>query len=472
VRPLEERYEKGFAALLGWEVIPRIGFRNFTISPHGLGIALGYFLGTLLLARRARERGFSEDHAWNAAAVSVIGAILGARIAYVMGHLSEFSSPIEWLQIYRGGISLVGGLLGGFLAAYLYVRKQGIDFLQLADLGAPGIAIGIAIGRIGDLLIGDHLGKQTSGWWGWEYRGGELISPPPCNYATPDGCIQTGMVVHQTALYDMIWSLAIFGLLLALERKPRPKGFLVLAWASLYAVGRIATDFTRVDKEWFGLGLTGSQLTAVVVLAICSYLLVKRRRLEPAPAGMPGAAAVPVDEAATDLEAEAMFPAPAAAESPEPAAAEAAPEPTRRGRSRLSERVRDRARPAARPVGETEQATKSALEGHGPTAAGPTGAPSERVGEAPMRPAPSIPDVPEGESVFRASRERARARTEGPASRRPAARPIERPRPPRVSDRPPSPTRGDSPASRRSPKEEPAREEPVATELDEFDWEP
>jgi prolipoprotein diacylglyceryltransferase len=85
--------------LLGWEVIPRVGFGNFTISPHGLGIALGYFVGTMLLARRARARGFSEDHAWNAAAISVVGAILGARTAYVIGHFDEFNSPVEWLQI-------------------------------------------------------------------------------------------------------------------------------------------------------------------------------------------------------------------------------------------------------------------------------------------------------------------------------------------------------------------------------------
>lgn len=280
--------------MLGWEVIPRIGFGDFTVSPHGVGIAIGYFLGTTLLVRRARARGFDEDHAWNAAALAVIGAIVGARIAYVVGHTDRFQSPIEWLQVYRGGISLVGGLLGGFGAGYIYCRVKGLDFLRLADLGAPGIALGTAVGRIGDLVIGDHLGKVTDGWWGWQYQGGELISPPPCDpqvYPTASGCIEPGMVVHQTALYDSVWSLVILAILFKVDAKPRAKGVLVAVWASLYALGRIVTDFLRVDKTWFGTGLTGSQLTAIAVLLICVVALLRlRNRPAVAPADTPAPA--------------------------------------------------------------------------------------------------------------------------------------------------------------------------------------
>ncbi|MEX2587890.1 MAG: prolipoprotein diacylglyceryl transferase family protein [Actinomycetota bacterium] len=279
--------------MLGWEVIPRIGFGDFTVSPHGVGIAIGYFIGTTLLVRRARARGFDEDHAWNAAALAVIGAIIGARVAYVVGHTDRFQSPIEWLQVYRGGISLVGGLLGGFGAGYLYCRAKKVDFLRLADLGAPGIALGTAVGRLGDLVIGDHLGRATDGWWGWQYQGGELISAPPCVYPTADGCIEPGMVVHQTALYDSVWSLVILGILLKVDAKPRAKGYLVALWASLYALGRIATDSVRVDKTWFGTGLTGSQLTAIAVLLICVVALIRLRNRpadkfdDPTPSGDP-----------------------------------------------------------------------------------------------------------------------------------------------------------------------------------------
>ncbi|MEX0790120.1 MAG: prolipoprotein diacylglyceryl transferase family protein, partial [Actinomycetota bacterium] len=174
---------------------------------------------------------------------------------------------------------------------WLYCRAKKLDFLRLADLGAAGLAIGTAVGRIGDLVIGDHLGRTTDGFWGWEYKGGELISSPPCDpavYPSPTGCIEPGMVVHQTALYDSIWALVIFFVLIRLERKPHPKGFLVFTWAAMYSVGRILTDLTRVDKTWFGTGLTGSQLTAITALVLALFFLVRLRKAPRLPAVTPG----------------------------------------------------------------------------------------------------------------------------------------------------------------------------------------
>jgi phosphatidylglycerol:prolipoprotein diacylglycerol transferase len=273
--------------MLGWRVVPGVEVGPLSISPHGLGIALGYFVGAWLMARRARRAGFDEDHTWNAAAWGVVGAIAGARVAYVVGHLDAFESPLEWLKIWEGGISLIGGLLGGMLAVALYLRRHRLSFLRLGDLGAPGLALGIAVGRSGDLIIGDHLGKPASGWWGWVYEGGELISPPPCVtpegrpvYPSVDGCIEPGMAVHQTALYDAVWSLVIFGILLWLARPgafpARRTGFLFLTWAFLYGLGRVVTDFLRVDKTWL-FGLTGSQITSLLAVALCGYLLLRYR---------------------------------------------------------------------------------------------------------------------------------------------------------------------------------------------------
>lgn len=292
------------SSLIGWTVIPRIGFGGIGVSPHGVGIALGVLVGAWVMSRRARRAGFDENHAWNGAAWGVVGAIIGARVAYVAGHFELYwrgdvvQAIGDILRVWQGGISLVGGLIGAFTLVLVYTRRQKISFFQLVDFGAPGLGIGIAVGRIGDLIIGDHLGKQTSGWWGWEYRGGELISPPPCLtaanekvYSSIDGCIRAGTVVHQTALYDMIWSLAIFGILLLLGRSVRRRGFMWLSWAALYSIGRIASDFLRVDKTWFGSGLTGSQITSLLMLAVCIYLLVRYRGIpmsvedqEPAPA--------------------------------------------------------------------------------------------------------------------------------------------------------------------------------------------
>src|SRR6266702_3326571 len=148
--------------MIGWKVIPRIGIGPLQFSPHGVGIAFGCFVGAWLMARRARAKGFDENHAWNTAAWGVVGAIIGARAAYVIGHLDAFSSPVQWLEIWKGGISLIGGLLGGVALAALYFRRHGLDFWEFADLGAPGLALGIALGRSGDLVIGDDLGLHRA----------------------------------------------------------------------------------------------------------------------------------------------------------------------------------------------------------------------------------------------------------------------------------------------------------------------
>jgi prolipoprotein diacylglyceryl transferase len=326
--------------MFGWKVIPRIGFGPLQISPHGVGIAFGVFVGAWLMARRARARGYDENHAWNTAAWGVVGAIIGARAAYVIGHIDAFSSPLQWLEIWKGGISLVGGLLGGIILAALYFRRHGLDFWELADLGAPALALGIALGRSGDLVIGDHLGKPTHFFLGWVYKGGELISRPPCLtqsgrpvYPTPDGCIIPGLKVHQTALYDALWCLVIFAILVWMERRPRPRGLLFLSWAGLYAAGRIVTDFLRVDKRWI-LGLTGSQITSILAVALCGYLILRyhgappRRAKPPPPDAEPVAAAAEADhaaeappDAASDEAAvptEAGVPAEEAAEPPGP----------------------------------------------------------------------------------------------------------------------------------------------------------
>lgn len=369
--------------MLGWEVVPRIGFGDFSVSPHGVGIAAGYFVGTWLTARKARSKGMDDDWVWNAAAVSVIGAVIGARVAYVIGHLSEFDSPVEWFQIWRGGLSIIGAFIGAFTAGYIYTRRKKIDFFEIADMGMPFLALGIAIGRTGDLVIGDHLGKQTSGWWGWQYKGGELISPPPCTYSTPDGCIERGMVVHQTALYDAVWSLVIFGILMLLARKPRNRGFFVLTWASLYSVGRLATDFTRVDKRWLsgllepwlGQGLTGSQLTVTFVLAACLFLLAKYRGAPPARKAAPEQEAGPAldvsagweagEEAEEHPEASAggRTSSPAGGEADraiEPQAPEPPPRPVPAGPETESKAIGVPAKPGDRPGADPDQPSAGA----------------------------------------------------------------------------------------------------------------
>ena len=289
-------------AVVGWPVLDRIPLGPLAVSPHGIGIAVGYLMGSWWMLREGKKRGLSEDHVGSILLWALVGAIVGARFFYVLGHWSDFSDdPLSALRIWEGGISLVGGIAGAVIFAYPVMRKFNYRFLQVMDSAAIGLAFGIMIGRIGDLVIGDHLGKPTDFFLGWAYRGGELPGPwggtPATGWAArlpggfietltrdgaelcraaPDGVscgevIATGAGVHQTALYDLFIAGGLFLFLRWLNRRPRREGVMIMAFAIWYGTGRVITDFLRIDKTYFGL--TGSQLTSIAVVLISLYTL-------------------------------------------------------------------------------------------------------------------------------------------------------------------------------------------------------
>lgn len=275
-----------------WKVIPNVDFGPLSISPHGVGIALGFLIGAQLMVARARKYGGpDEGDIWNALFWALIGAIVGARLAYVFGHFSEVTNDGDDLlgifEVWEGGISLIGGITGAILAALPYMRRKRMGFWRTMDLAAPGLALGIVIGRIGDLMIGDHLGKPTDFAFGWRclgesggvapesaaaYRADLIQGDPPSL-----GCFD--IPLHQTALYDLISTIALLSLLLWLGRRARQTGFLICVFTVWYAAVRIITDSLRVDKRYFHL--TGSQLMSLAAGLACAYLLARFRGAPP-----------------------------------------------------------------------------------------------------------------------------------------------------------------------------------------------
>jgi len=284
-------------AQIGWPVLDRFRFGDaFAISPHGLFIAIGFLTGAWLLGRIAPRWGVREDDAQGVVFWSLIGAIVGARLFYVIGHFSEFDSFVDMLKIWEGGISLLGGIAGAVIVNVPRVRRAGYRFFQVADPVAPSLALGIMVGRIGDLIIADHLGKPTSWFLAWTYRGGTIAPPFACQdercqaslqggqleIITREGArlldetgrvIAEGVGVHQAALYDMLSAAALFGVLFfVMMRKPRREGILTLTFGLWYGVSRIVEDSLRIDKRFFGF--TGSQWTALAVATISAALLI------------------------------------------------------------------------------------------------------------------------------------------------------------------------------------------------------
>jgi phosphatidylglycerol:prolipoprotein diacylglycerol transferase len=280
---------------IGWPVIDRFDlFGDFAISPHGIGIAVGYLFGAWILTREGPKRGVSVEHINSMVFWSLIGTIIGARLFYVIGHFSEFDSIGDMLALWRGGLTLLGGMAGAVLINVPLFRRYGYSFFQVMDGAVIGLSFGIAFGRIGDLIIGDHLGKPSSWLFAWQYQGGDLagfscvaerctstleggrileITREGATLVSPTGeLLGTGAGVHQTALYDMLFATLLFLVLFALSRRPRRLGVLTLTFGAWYGATRVLEDFLRVDKRFFGM--TGSQWTGMTVSAICLLLLL------------------------------------------------------------------------------------------------------------------------------------------------------------------------------------------------------
>lgn len=265
-------------AELAWPILERIHLfgGGFAISPHGIFVALGFLAGAQFMLKRARQRGVSRRPdgpqpdliVQGIVTRAAIGAIIGARLFYVVTRLDQFPDPLSWFAIWEGGLSLLGGIAGAMALDVPYVLRNKVDLRLNLDNFASGMSLGIFIGRVGDLIIGEHLGAATDFGLGWRCTGNLTAGAvrEPLAYTGPmvQGCFDTA--VHQTALYDFLAGGVIFALIVWLERKPRWDGFSFTIFAVGYGAFRFVSDFAReADRDLVGT-FTGSQLTAIAVI--------------------------------------------------------------------------------------------------------------------------------------------------------------------------------------------------------------
>lgn len=238
------------------------------ITWHGLFTALGVIIGVGVATAFARREGIHEDTAYNIALALVIGGIIGARGLYVLENLDTFrDSPADILSVNTGGISIYGALIGGTLGAWLYVMIRRVPRVpRLADIAALGAILGMAVGRIGDIINGEHFASTTDLPWGVVYT----HSNSPSFLA---GIVEPQ---HPAVAYEMIGDLVIFGLLLLVYSRVRREGVTFFAWVFLYGLLRVLVSFLRLD-EIVWAGLRTAQIIAIASMAVglggVAYLL-------------------------------------------------------------------------------------------------------------------------------------------------------------------------------------------------------
>ena len=239
------------------------------IHYYGILIALGVLLGVLLAARRQKRLNLPPETGLDLALVCLPVAVICARAYYVIFEWSAYQDDLlSIFDLRRGGLAIYGGVLGGALGVFVYSRVKKRSFLSLADLVAPSLALGQAVGRWGNFFNQEAYGIAVT-------RPSQMHFP----LAVFIDADQTWH--YATFFYESAWCLLIVALLLILEHRRffRQRGDVFFWYLILYGLERSAVEGLRTDSLYWGPVRISQALSLIAVLAVCVLLARRRGRL-------------------------------------------------------------------------------------------------------------------------------------------------------------------------------------------------
>ena len=266
-----------------------IDFGPFILAWHGLFTFIAVATSVYLAVRWGTKEGISADAIYSIAVWSIIGGIVGARVVHVIDFWGPIyqHDPIRMFYVWQGGIAIYGAILGGFAfgAAYVLIRNSDrflalwgslfktFSFLgepnkaplpgigHMADIVAPALLISMAIGRIGDIVNGEHFAKATDMFWGVIYT----------NSASPG---YTRPASHPAVAYELIFDLLLAAAIWPLRNRLRPRGMFFVLYGCLYSIGRFFLSFLRVEQIPYFEFLNQAQIIALIIIVIAIPLVV------------------------------------------------------------------------------------------------------------------------------------------------------------------------------------------------------
>jgi len=245
-------------------------FGSFSIGWHGVLMFLGIVVGVVLTLRLAKKTGIAEDIIVTGAICAVILGLIGARLVHVIDSWEIYSKDLlKILAFHEGGLAWYGGLIGGILAVVIYARIKKFSLGRFADAAAPGVILGLSIGRIGCTINGDAAGTATSLPWGFIYT-------------HPDSFAPLWVATHPAPVYEILWNLALVGVLLWLMGRIRPDGSIFLVMLAGYSFGRFIISWARDEAAVLG-PLHQSHIISLVLFVVAVGLLIylKAGRVKP-----------------------------------------------------------------------------------------------------------------------------------------------------------------------------------------------
>ncbi len=252
------------------------GVFGLEITWHGLFTAVGVIVGVAVAAAFARRVGYHEDTIYNVALALVIGGIIGARGLYVIENWSQFENNLgDIFAVNEGGISIYGALIGGAVGAWGYALLTKVPNIPRgADIAALGAILGMATGRIGDVINGEHFAESTSLPWGVTYT--NVNSPSFMQELA--GLLQQPQ--HPAVAYELLGDVAIFLVLVLIYSRVRRDGVTFFSWVFLYGAMRLGVSFLRQDDLIF-MGLRTAQVVAIVTMALAVPAIIYLLRTPP-----------------------------------------------------------------------------------------------------------------------------------------------------------------------------------------------
>lgn len=256
---------------------------GFSIALYGVIIGLGFFLALILISKIAGATGQNPDTYWDVATFIIVFSIIGARIYYVFFAWDYYKdNPISVFNIRNGGLAIYGGVIAGFLTAFIYCRIKKDNFFLLTDTIMPGLLLGQIMGRWGNFTNREAFGEYTDNLFAMRLpveavRSGEITELMKAHMVEGTNYIQ----VSPTFLYESMWNLCLLIIVLLYIKHKKFDGEIVLLYLGGYGLGRFWIEGLRTDQLiMHTTGLPVSQmLAACLVVFSVTAMIIKRLKM-------------------------------------------------------------------------------------------------------------------------------------------------------------------------------------------------
>jgi len=249
-------------------VLIKIG--PLTIHTYGFLIAIGFLVALALAAREAKRKDIPNESIIDVGFYALLSGIVGARLFFILTNLENFlEHPLDIVKIWEGGLVFYGGVIFALPTVIWLARKRGLPLWQTADIWAPSIAIGHAIGRLGCFCAGCCYGKPAEGL------------PWSVTFTDPDSLALLWTPLHPTQLYESAAEFLNFLILITLRRHQSFEGQLFLVYILNYSIIRSVVEMFRGDevRGFLFPGFSYSQAISVAMfIAALSFLVILKKR--------------------------------------------------------------------------------------------------------------------------------------------------------------------------------------------------